>query len=140
MKDAFSPKFDELLRECGLKATSRRRMVLHALAAEKSPLSAAAIHRKLRQRMDLATVYRTLLTLTGAGIVHEVNLRHAHAHYELRAGREHHHHVVCTGCGKVADVGLCASGLEKKALKAVRGFASVDEHALEFFGTCKNCA
>jgi Fe2+ or Zn2+ uptake regulation protein len=130
--------FAKQLREKGFKATHGRVRLLEMLRESKKPISVEALAKKLVKHMDQATVYRALEAFAKTGIVKRIDLGHAHAHYEL-AG-EHHHHVVCESCGKVADVELKEPELERAALRAAPAFANVRAHSLEFFGTCRTCA
>jgi len=131
-----------LLRANGLKATPARAVVLALLQKTRKPLSIAAIHKRLKNSaIDLVTVYRTMASFEGKGLIRQVDLRHGHAHYELAtADVAHHHHLICENCGKIVDISQCdTSGLEKQALK-IGGFAKLTKHSLEFFGLCKTCA
>ena len=131
----------ETLRGSGLKATAARVAVLDALRRAAAPLSVrralAAIPKGLA---DQATVYRILEVLEERGLVRPVDLRHGHKHYEL-ASLPHHHHLICTGCGRTEDVAACdADRLARLAQRHSRHFAVVTQHALEFFGLCRRCA
>ncbi len=86
----------------------------------------------------MATAYRTLSTFVEAGFVRQVELSAGKAFYEI-AG-EHHHHVVCTTCNRIEDVDVCLPDALSSTARKSSGFASIREHTLEFFGTCKRCA
>lgn len=130
--------FVQLLRQEKLRATPHRIALLTALAKAGKPLTAEELHGK--GTADLVTVYRTLQSLLKARLVREVRFKDASVRYEFVHG-EHHHHLVCTSCGVVDELPECdVRSLETKALAASSMFASVDEHALEFFGTCVGCA
>jgi len=132
--------FAELLRKSGFKATPGRIVLLKMLAKHTRPLSLIAIGKELDGKLDQATVYRALEAFVEKGMVKRVDLGHAHTHYELAEGRAHHHHLVCKTCGTVEDVSVCvAEPVEKSVLKKSKSFSSVDDHSLEFFGTCKDC-
>jgi Fe2+ or Zn2+ uptake regulation protein len=91
--------------------------------------------------MNQVTVYRSLDALYKAQIVKRVNLEHDHAHFELAAGREHHHHAVCRNCGYIENIEIPhAAKPELEALKQTKGFSMLDSYSLEFFGLCKKCA
>ena len=55
----------------------------------------------------------------------------------------HHHHLVCTGCGSIADVSA-APRLERALTEAARlaaeesGF-EVTEHRIDLVGLCARC-
>jgi len=131
-----------LLREHGLKATPRRVYLLSLLEKAEQPLGTHELKALWKQGdTDVVTLYRALEALVSAGLVRRVNLQHGHMDYELALPGEHHHHVVCTGCGAIEHIHIPAeSVLEKQALASSAKFSSLSEHALEFFGTCKTCA
>ena len=51
---------------------------------------------------------------------------------------EHHHHVICSNCGKVAE--FASDGLER-LLEGVAGMTGfeVGAHRIELYGLCENC-
>ncbi|PIR82770.1 hypothetical protein COU20_00365 [Candidatus Kaiserbacteria bacterium CG10_big_fil_rev_8_21_14_0_10_59_10] len=129
-----------LLREAGLRATAARVALLNALCATHKPLKAAELRRSAGRGMDLVTVYRAMDALEKAGLAKRIGVDRTSASWEF-AHRAHHHHLVCRGCGELEDVGECAvEGLEKRVLGKSKRFASVSDHSLEFFGTCRDCA
>lgn len=135
-------KFDpaELLRQHNLRATAGRMHLLNVLHREPLPVTIEYLRGKLRHKLNEVTLYRALDTLSRAKIVARSDFRHGHAHYELIAERRHHHHVVCRSCGIIEDVEVThAKDPAREARQRTRGFSSVDDYALEFFGTCKTC-
>jgi Fe2+ or Zn2+ uptake regulation protein len=137
------PKNDDLrniLRKSGYKATPSRLVILDAFRNNRNPMSAQAIIDVLPSNTDQATVYRTLKSLKGKGVIKQIDLRHNHAHYEL-ANIAEHHHLVCLSCGKIEDVHHCGvEGMEGAVLRSSKHFAEIRQHALEFYGICKSCA
>ena len=145
VSDKLSPMtalqdFPALLRKSGLRATGGRIQLLKALAREKKPITIDELKEKLGDNLDTVTLYRALEALKSARIVERMDLQHGHAHYELLAGRSHHHHVVCRSCGSVEDIEVPhAAQLEKEAERHAKKFAVIDVYSLEFFGLCNNC-
>ena len=132
--------FPALLRKSGLRATGGRIQLLKALAREMKPITIDELREKLGDDLDTVTLYRALEALKSANIVERMDLQHGHAHYELLAGRSHHHHVVCRACGTVEDIEVPhAARLEKEAERHAKKFAVIDAYSLEFFGLCNNC-
>lgn len=127
------------LRASGLKATPARIAVLQALYASTDPLRIEDIHERMNVAADPATVYRTVNALATAGIVRHVHFGEHSAYFEP-ADRPHHHHLVCTACGTVADIDYCPAQLEHKALAQAPQFSRIEQHSLELFGTCKQCS
>lgn len=129
----------ELLKLKFLKVTPSRVALLDALRETKNPLTVEELHKKSATQSDLVTVYRGLESFLIHRLVREVRLKDDPMRYEY-AAEHHHHHLVCTGCGIIDELPSCEiSELENVALKHSRRFASISEHALEFFGTCQAC-
>ena len=127
------------LRDKGFRSTEGRLELLAILKQSGRPLSVATIAQRMGTNLDEVSVYRALEALARVGLLVRVDLRRGGAHYEF--AHAHHHHLTCTDCGRVADLDLCVDvSLEARALRQASAFASVRTHALEFFGTCSNCA
>jgi Fe2+ or Zn2+ uptake regulation protein len=129
-----TPAFEYILRASGSKATPGRIALLKVLSREKKPVTVCYLRKKL-PALNEVTLYRALKPLVYAGVVREIDFRHGHAHYELNILREHHHHVICTSCGKVRDMECSIPS----STKAPPGFDSITDHAMEFFGVCRPC-
>jgi Fur family ferric uptake transcriptional regulator len=126
------------LKTGGLKVTTARLDLLDILKHAKKPLSIKEIAQRLGEsKIDLVTLYRNVESLQKLGIVKQINLKDRQAYYELGAG-EHHHHLICTNCGRLEDVHIEEINLNKTFLKK-HGFAKVTDHSLEFFGICAKC-
>ncbi|MEP6973749.1 MAG: Fur family transcriptional regulator [Actinomycetota bacterium] len=132
------------LRSVGQRYTAQRRRLIDILARAGRPVSIPEI---LRGRRGLAqsSVYRNLSDLVEAGIVRRVLTGDEFGKYELSEDlTEHHHHLICSSCGRTKDVTLPAT-LEKRLDVvideiAVRAeFADV-AHRLDMIGTCAECA
>jgi Fe2+ or Zn2+ uptake regulation protein len=136
---ALSQTYRPLLEKALLKITKPRLLILDTLSKSKTPLSAQGIYGRLtKAKIDQATIYRNLQSLTNARIIRLVNFQHDHNHYEL--ANNHHHHAICESCGKVADISKCDLSQLEKDVKSVSGFSSINQHSLEFFGLCTKCA
>lgn len=132
------PAIVDILTCAGIRATPKRQLLVKALLEARGPKTIEEIHARVRS-MDLVTVYRNIEALVRSGFVHEVRFKDAPVRFEW--GRSHHHHVVCTECGVVDELDACTlKGAEKRALRHTSNFASIDEHVLEFYGTCVSCA
>ena len=139
-KLAASAKGLELLRQKGYKITPQRRAVLEALDAGCQFPTAQQVLELVREKqpdVSLDTVYRNLTLMVSLGIVHEI-FRSAGNAYEIVEPGHHHHHLVCTECGKTECIDVCPMNkiYEKEAEK--RGFL-VTGHVFEFYGLCWSC-
>ena len=121
-------------------ATKPREHVAAVLKREKRYLSAAEIHailRKARTDVSLSTVYRTLDLLAGKGEASSRVDERGETTYVV-CEPTHHHHAVCTKCGKVQDVSCEAIESVASALRAHHGF-KLSDHEMQFFGLCAAC-
>jgi Fur family ferric uptake transcriptional regulator len=132
------------VRSAGQRYTEQRRRLVDILSRAGSPQTITEI---LRGRRDLAqsSVYRNLAVLEQAGVVHRVHADDEFARFELTESLTgHHHHLICSTCGRVEDVAVPKS-FERTMnrtidqLAAGAGFATVS-HRLDLFGRCRNCA
>jgi Fur family ferric uptake transcriptional regulator len=82
------------------------------------------------------TVYRIMDYLYQNGIVDKMEFGEGKYRYEIK--KNHHHHLICTNCGKIEEVeGDFLKKLEEEIYKTKR--FKVKNHSLEFFGLCKDC-
>jgi Fur family ferric uptake transcriptional regulator len=130
---------EQLLRAHGLRVTRPRLAVLDVLD-HGGHLEVDEIALRVRERLDTVStqaVYDVLGALARVGLARRIEPAGSPALYERRAG-DNHHHVVCRGCGRVADVD-CAKG-EAPCLdpSAAQGFV-VDEAEVTFWGLCPSC-
>ncbi|MFP3901059.1 MAG: Fur family transcriptional regulator [Acidimicrobiia bacterium] len=131
------------LRALDRRYTRGRRTLVEVLATSDAPLS---IPQLLDRASSLAqsSTYRNLTVLEDAGIVHRIVTADEFARYELAEHlTEHHHHLVCSGCGEVEDFTV-PDGLESDIDAALRRIASrrgfaVDHHRLDLVGACVRC-
>ena len=120
-----------------------RRAVVELLGRQDCCLTAQQIFDRLRaegRRVGIATVYRVLEQLSERGLVQRVDVGAGTARYEAaHATGEHHHHLVCDGCGKVEA--FADDELEAVIHKVERrtGY-SVAGHDVVLRGACRECA
>ncbi len=131
------------LRAVNQRYTAQRESLVTALERARKPLSTADIVEA--RTGPQSSVYRNLSVLEHAGVVRRVITEGEFARYELAEElTEHHHHLICSNCGKVEDVTI-PSALESTMDRTVdrlarrSGFASV-RHRLDLIGTCRSCA
>lgn len=130
-----------ILRRQGYKLTPQRRAVLDAIALSHDHLTPADIHDRVRHEhpgIGLVTIYRTLDILDKLGLICEVHSGGNCRSYLLRRPQEHHHHLICSDCGTVADFIDCGLSELEQRLSRVTGF-EIEGHLLEFAGRCQNC-
>ena len=113
-------------------------MIVQSLVDQRRALTAQELHRALEaSEVSLASVYRTLELLVALGLAETV----AHGGDEQRylaCSLDHHHHVICDVCGRVAELDECM--LEPfEALIEQRTKFVISGHTLEFRGCCAAC-
>lgn len=121
--------------------TTRQRTAVVAVFDElKGFHSAQEVHAKLRAGGDtvgLSTVYRAVQALADDGELDSIRTDSGEARYR-RCSTRHHHHLVCRGCGRTAEVAGPAVESWADQVAAEHGFADVS-HTLEIVGTCADC-
>jgi Fur family transcriptional regulator, ferric uptake regulator len=139
---------DALKDHCS-RWTGARQEVFDLLVKTGQHLSAQDIHRLCRESasdIGLTTIYRTLELLDKAGLVRKIHTGDGHIRFEYRRSdhADHHHHLICTGCGQILNY----RDFEQEELELVRrteelltrkhGFL-IRDHNIEFIGLCPEC-
>ena len=130
------------IRASGKRMTRTRRAVLSVLEQSQYPLSPTELYAQLKKRkvaIDLVTVYRNLVTLKKLGLVTQLELhQEGQVRYEMKEGRQHHHHIRCKSCGRIVDLLLCPLKKLTAVIEKETRFV-VGDHSLEFSGWCPRC-
>jgi Fur family ferric uptake transcriptional regulator len=128
------------LSKKGYRMTPQRLMILEAIEGASGHVSAEEIFRNIRQRysgLNISTVYRTLELLKETGMVTETDMGDGRVRFHS-IGHEHHHHLVCSRCGKVVDLDESMLSPLTAMLKDKYAFSADLKH-LAIFGCCKDC-
>lgn len=125
------------------KLTPHRKMILEEIIGNSDRhLSAEDIYGLLRKKgieVGLATIYRTLELFVELNILHKVDFDDGRSRYELtRDERHRHHHLVCLGCGEVAEVEDDLLNRLEEMIESKHGFQIID-HTVKFYGYCEHC-
>ena len=135
----------ERLQDADQRYTRGRRALVGVLEEATRQLT---IQEILQRDKGLAqsSAYRNLVLLEQSGVVHRVASSDEFARFELaeHLTDHHHHHLICTQCGQVADFTVSpeveaalARALDTAADAA--GF-TVQDHRLDLVGQCRRCA
>ena len=143
-EDAVHEVAARRLRGVGHRYTGQRRRLIDILARAGQPLSIPEI---LHGRRGLAqsSVYRNLSDLVDAGVARRVLTGDEFGKYELSEDlTEHHHHLICSSCGRTIDVTL-PGPLERRLDEVIDDVAERADfadvvHRLDVIGTCADCA
>lgn len=138
----------QLLKKRGYRHTKPRELVLEILDQANVSLSPYDIIDKIKEtgrKGDVVSVYRILQTLEENGIVHRVissgKYRKCHLSDDMDSHstqRHCHHNLVCRACGNIEEINCQGMNLIEQVVSTQSMF-QIDSHALEFYGTCKNC-
>jgi Fur family ferric uptake transcriptional regulator len=92
----------------------------------------AAVRRDL-PGVGIATVYRAVTAMEAEGFIEPVGARGGATLFVQCGHDDHHHHVVCTGCGAVASAECSLS-----TTRCADGF-TITRHDLALYGLCPRC-
>lgn len=130
-----------ILRERGYKLTPQRHAILKAIASSNDHLTPEAIYEKVcssNPEIGLVTVYRTLDLLSEMNLVCRFHASNGCRTYMMRRPTEHHHHLICSQCGRVVDFTVCSLAEMEQRLAHETRF-DINGHLLEFYGLCPDC-
>lgn len=134
--------FESALKQNNLRLTEPRRMVFESLNKSNRALSPKEVFDSLKDKTDLASVYRNLGLFKDIGLVHSLSdgvyslCRHEHSSHD-------HVHVIlnCNSCGLTQEVkehqkGLCEAS--NALLSFSKPLTGVDSILLK--GMCESCS
>ena len=125
----------------GPRMTRQRAAVVETLRGMDKFVSAKTIHEQLLDDGDsvgLTTVYRTLQSLAEVDAVDVLHSPDGETLYRDCLSGHHHHHLVCTECGRSEEIE--GGPVEKWAeLIAARYGYELSGHDAEVYGVCRPC-
>lgn len=125
----------------GPRMTRQRAAVVETLRGMDKFMSAKTIHEQLLDDGDsvgLTTVYRTLQSLAEVDAVDVLHSPDGETLYRDCLSGHHHHHLVCTECGRSEEIE--GGPVEKWAeLIAARYGYELSGHDAEVYGVCRPC-
>lgn len=127
-----------VLKDQGYKVTNKRRDMLKALFDRQQHLSAKDVRQLLINKypnISPDTIYRNLHTFSEIGLLEETEFN-SEKFFRARCDVEgHHHHFICTNCGKSIDIEMCPLDFFESQLNNVK----IASHRFELFGLCEEC-
>ena len=133
---------EQELRKHGYKVTPQRRAIIGIIIGSREHLTPAAIYERVHRdypSVGLVTIYRTLQILTHLDLICEMHAGGSCRSYLIRRPTGHHHHLICSDCGKVIDFTDCDLGDLESRLAKETNF-KINGHLLEFLGQCRQCS
>ena len=132
-----------LLAHDDQRYTQARRRLVGVLAETTFPLTIPEIIER-DAHLAQSSAYRNLVVLEECGVAHRVVTSDERSRYELAEHlMGHHHHLICTACGRVDDFTVSPQmerSLEAALDRAVEGTGfRPAAHRLDVIGTCEAC-
>jgi len=145
-----SPWWQGRFKGCGYRMTVPRQVILDVLSKTSRHLSAEDVYiavHKVYSHVGLTTVYRTLELLAQIGLVFKFDFGDGRARYELSEGPkgiEHHHHLICTNCGRIIDYTDFIDKEVELLNETEKGLSKkydfkITNHLIQFYGLCGKC-
>ncbi|MBN1525819.1 MAG: transcriptional repressor [Spirochaetales bacterium] len=129
----------EQLRQCGLKITTQRLIILKELMNHADHPTVHMIHEAVKKELpavSVDTVYRTLLSFSEAGLCTVLDGMGEARRFDPK--RTVHHHFICNNCGKIVD--FACTEFDNLQLPSVfkKGF-TVENKSVRLSGLCPDC-
>jgi Fe2+ or Zn2+ uptake regulation protein len=127
----------------GLRTTRPRRVIaerLAAYAASGSDFATDELWQELHAvdpQLGRATLFRAVDVLVELGVLDRIELADGARRYRV-CDSGHHHHLICTACGRIEEVDVCVPEAELTSVASGAGF-EVERHSLEIYGRCPEC-
>lgn len=137
MTDKFTKsQLADMLYKTQVKPSVQRIAILGHIANDRKHPTADEIYGDMLSEfptMSRTTVYNTLHTLVGAGLLRQLDIDAGNVRYDL-APQPQHSHFVCRRCGRIFDMAI-PSGLED----SVTGGFTIDSVDVYYKGLCPDC-
>lgn len=148
IKNKKYSELESILKKSGYRTTQPRRVILEALLGSKGHLMAKEIYLKINKKypdIGFTTIYRTLDLLVKMKVINKFEFGDGQGRYELAwEFKEHHHHLICSNCGKIIDYNDFIDD-EVKFFNKIQIFLSkkykfsINSHEVYFYGKCHLC-
>lgn len=128
------------LEGAGYRLTEPRRALAGLIAGRTGHFTAGDLVAEAKQRrlgVGRATIFRTLEVLESLGRLERLDLPSGDHAYVV-CQRSHHHHVVCSNCGRATEIDDAGLRAVVDRIASRTGYQVVD-HRLELFGLCAAC-
>ena len=140
---ASSTSFRDLCAQHGIAVTHQRQVLYEAMLAMDGHPSPEEVYAKVRRKIpaiSLATVYKNIHLFVESGVLREVSLHHGSQRVEMN--RREHHHLVCSRCKAITDIGPEELGTKRLGLdkpKKLPGGFLAERFSVDVIGVCAKC-
>lgn len=131
------------LRRVDQRYTSGRQAIVELFLQAGHPVSISDIVEAL-PALPRSSAYRHLTDLQSAGVVRRVAASDEFSRFELDENlTAHHHHLLCTSCGRVIDITPSAV-VERAVSSHLNELAAAEDfephsHRIDVLGICAAC-
>lgn len=132
-------QFRNALQCAGIKITRQRLEIVREIVRSRGHPSVGDVYEAVREKVpsiSLDTVYRTMRTLAGLGLIHPVGSSSERIRFD--ADHEPHHHFLCSVCGEAYDF-TCPELDRIPVPEQARAIGSVRGSRIEVRGVCRSC-
>ena len=139
VQTATQRTFRELCAAHGIAVTHQRQVlyeVMQGMEGHPSPEEVYARVKKKVPAISLATVYKNIHLFVESGVFRKMSMHHGSVRVEMND--EPHHHMVCSRCKAITDIGEQELGLMPKRHRLPGGFL-VERYAVDVIGLCAKC-
>lgn len=124
----------QLLDNYKLSKTEGRINILNIFLNSIVGLSEKDIQEKLNNKIDRATIYRTLKLFKQTGIIHPVSAEGSATKFVLKKEPKEHLHFKCTNCGHIT----CLADIQISGYDLPNGYKKLESNFL-IIGICNEC-
>ncbi|EOL42119.1 fur family transcriptional regulator [Enterococcus phoeniculicola] len=130
----------DCLKENGLKYTKKREALLTYLIKRNRYVSAREVHEFMQEDfpgLSYDTIYRNLHDFSELDLLEETDLNgEMKFRFHCCQGNVgHHHHFICTVCGKTKEIHMCPMNFFEEQLSG----CTIEGHRFEILGRCEEC-
>jgi Fe2+ or Zn2+ uptake regulation protein len=130
----------QALDTAGYRVTGPRRALANLIADQDGHFTAAdleAVARDRRLGISRASLFRALDLLSDLHVLERLDLPTGE-HAYVPCAPAHHHHLVCSRCGRTTEVEDCGVAAAVDEIARRSGYR-IESHRLELFGLCRHC-
>jgi len=124
----------EILQQHQLKKTSPRLAIIEVLQSAITHLAEAEISEQMGSHYDRTTFYRSMQTLSDAGVIHRIVIDRFTVKYALRQLPDHAH-FYCNNCRKL----ICLEDVQPGPYNLPVGFQTSEAEVI-IKGLCNKCS
>jgi len=131
--------FRQLCAEHGIAMTHQRQVLYEVMQGMQGHPSPEEVYDRVKEKVpaiSLATVYKNIHLFVESGIFRKMSVHHGSVRVEMN--NQDHHHMVCSRCKSITDIGEKDLGLGSAHRRLADGFL-VERYSVDVIGLCARC-